>query len=109
MRSDGWMADMDAWRRRAVCGWAGVLVCGHFLSNPAAAQKPADRLRVAWRDAMPGLDPYRSQLRANLVLAHHVWDTLVYRDPDTFQLKPLLADKDWIEICRETGKQESVL
>jgi hypothetical protein len=25
------------------------------------------------------------------------------------QLKPLLADKDWIEICRETGQQESVL
>ncbi len=24
-------------------------------------------------------------------MSHQVWDTLIYRDPETFQLKPLLA------------------
>ncbi len=62
-----------------------------LLSGTAAAQKSADTLRVAWRDAVPNLDPYYTQLRTGLVLAHHAWDGLVYRDPETFTLKPLLA------------------
>ena len=58
---------------------------------PAHAQKAANTLRIAWRDAVLDVDPYYNQLRTGLVLAHQVWDTLVYRDPDTFQVKPLLA------------------
>ena len=58
---------------------------------PVLAQKADDRLRVAWRDAVPDIDPYHNTLRTGLVLAMHVWDTLIYRDPDTFQLRPLLA------------------
>jgi peptide/nickel transport system substrate-binding protein len=61
------------------------------LSMPAAAQKSADTLRIAWRDGVPDVDPYYNQLRTGLVLAHQAWDTLIYRDPETFQLKPLLA------------------
>ena len=48
-------------------------------------------MRIAWRDAVPDVDPYRNTLRTGLVLAHHAWDTLIYRDPETLQLKPLLA------------------
>jgi peptide/nickel transport system substrate-binding protein len=59
---------------------------------PARAASPADTLRVTWRDAVPDLDPYRNQLRTGFVLAHHVWDCLVDRDPDTFQIRPLLAN-----------------
>jgi peptide/nickel transport system substrate-binding protein len=73
---------MRAWQ------WlAGFLL----LSSPALAQKSADTLRVAWRDAIPNVDPYYNQLRTGLVVAHEAWDTLVYRDPETFQIKPLLA------------------
>ncbi len=60
-------------------------------ASPAAAQKAQDTLRIAWRDAIPNVDPYYNQLRTGFVLAHQAWDTLVYRDPDTFALKPLLA------------------
>ena len=60
-------------------------------ASPAHAQKAANTLRIAWRDAIPNVDPYYNQLRTGLVLAHQAWDTLVYRDPDTFQIKPLLA------------------
>ncbi len=61
------------------------------FSAPARAQKSADTLRVAWRDALPDMDFYYNSLRVGLILQHHLWDTLVDRDPETFQLKPLLA------------------
>ena len=62
-----------------------------LLSPAAHAQKSADRLRVVWRDAIAVLDPYYNTQRTGLVLAIHVWDTLIYRDPETLRLKPLLA------------------
>ena len=62
-----------------------------MIAQPAAAQKSADTLRVEWRDALQSVDPYYTQLRAGLVLAHQSWDALVYRDPETLQIKPLLA------------------
>ncbi len=81
---------MRAWRRLA---WLGLVCLGIALGSISAAhaQKSANTLRIAWRDAIPDVNPYYNQLRNGLVLAHQVWDTLVYRDPDTFQLKPLLA------------------
>ena len=62
------------------------------LSAPAAwAQKSADTLRITWRDRITDADPYHNPARNGLVLAHQAWDGLIWRDPDTFTLKPLLA------------------
>jgi peptide/nickel transport system substrate-binding protein len=61
---------------------------------PAAAQKSADMLRIVMRDAIPNIDPYYNNLRTGVVMHHQGWDTLVYRNPDTFKLEPLLAN-DW--------------
>jgi peptide/nickel transport system substrate-binding protein len=77
-------------------GWAGLggmlLAAGLALAaGPAQAQKSADTLRVTWRDAVPDVDPYYNSLRSGFILQLHAWDNLVYRDPDTFQIKPLLA------------------
>src|SRR5579875_4015864 len=58
---------------------------------PAMAQKSADTLRIAWRDAIPDVDPYYNNQRTGLIVSHQAWDGLVYRDPETFQIKPLLA------------------
>src|SRR3954463_2078013 len=58
---------------------------------PAIAQKSADSLRIVMRDALPNIDPYYNNMRTGLVMAHQGWDTLVHRDPDSFELKPLLA------------------
>ncbi len=75
-----------------VTAWlAGLLVAGAAMVGPAQAQKSADTLRIAWRDAIPNVDFYYNSLRTGLIVSHHVWDTLIYRDPETFQLKPLLA------------------
>jgi peptide/nickel transport system substrate-binding protein len=77
-------------RRREVLGGM-LLAAGAGLTRPAQAQKSTDTLRIAWRDAIPNLDPYYNSLRTGLVLAQHAWDTLIYRDPETFQIKPQLA------------------
>ena len=71
--------------------WLAGLLAAGLGAAPALAQKAQDTLRVTWRDAIPNVDPYYNNLRAGLVVAHHAWDTLIYRDPETFQLKPLLA------------------
>jgi peptide/nickel transport system substrate-binding protein len=58
---------------------------------PASAQKSADTLRIVFRDAVPNIDPYYNSQRTGLILSHTAWDMLVYRDPVSFEIKPLLA------------------
>jgi peptide/nickel transport system substrate-binding protein len=68
------------------------------ICGSAMAQKSADTLRITWRDVIPDVTPYYNQLRAGIVLGHHAWDSLVYRDPETFQIKPLLAESfKWVD------------
>jgi peptide/nickel transport system substrate-binding protein len=68
-----------------------LFAAGLTAAMPAAAQKSADTLRITWRDAVPDITPYYNQLRTGIVIGHQAWDSLVYRDPETFQIKPLLA------------------
>src|SRR6267142_2353423 len=62
-----------------------------FLAAPAMAQKSADTLRITMRDALPNVDPYYNNLRTGVVMHHQGWDGLVYRNPETFKVEPLLA------------------
>ncbi len=78
-------------RIRAMFGMALAAVLLGAVPGPAHAQKSADTLRIAWRDAVTNLDPYYNQQRTGLILAHHLFDGLVHRDPETFTLRPLLA------------------
>ena len=59
---------------------------------PAQAQKSADTLRVMWRDPTVNIDPYYNSQRTGLILAHHAWDGLIFRDPNGYVMKPLLAE-----------------
>jgi peptide/nickel transport system substrate-binding protein len=68
---------------------AAALLLG--AAAPVAAQKSADTLRVVLRSALPNVDPYYNNLRTGLIMHHQAWDTLVYRDPETFRIAPLLA------------------
>ncbi len=80
-------------------GWLSgmLLAAGLTAALPAAAQKSADTLRITWRDAVPDVDFYHNSLRSGFILQLHAWDGLVYRDPDTFQIKPLLASS-WKQV-----------
>jgi peptide/nickel transport system substrate-binding protein len=78
--------------RRLIC------LIALLAALPAHAQKSADTLRVAWRDQIADIDPYYNPQRTGLIVAHHAWDTLIYRDPEGFVLKPLLATSwTWID------------
>lgn len=77
-------------RRDVLLAGAGAMA-GLGLGGEALAQKSADALRIVMRDALPNIDPYYNNLRTGLVMAHQGWDTLVHRDPESFELKPLLA------------------
>src|SRR6476619_4769013 len=82
---------------RKVLGSA-LVAASIAAATPAFAQKSADTLRVTWRDAIPDVLPYYNQLRSGVVLGHQAWDSLVYRDPETFQIKPLLAESyKWVD------------
>jgi peptide/nickel transport system substrate-binding protein len=72
-------------------GLIALALATGIFTMPALAQKSADTIRIVLRDAVTNVDPYYNQLRTGVVLSHHAWDGLVYRDPDTFQSKPLLA------------------
>jgi peptide/nickel transport system substrate-binding protein len=71
--------------------FGGMALAPALAAWPAAAQKAADTLRITWRDALPNVDFYYNAQRTGFVLQLHVWDGLIYRDPDTYQLRPLLA------------------
>ena len=70
---------------------AGVMAAAFAWGAPAMAQKSADTLRFTSRNAIPNVDFYYNSLREGYVVQIHAQDGLVYRDPDTFQIKPLLA------------------
>jgi peptide/nickel transport system substrate-binding protein len=69
-----------------------------LIAAPASAQKSADTLRAMWLDPVVDIDPYYNSQRTGLIFAHHVWDGLVFRDPNGFVMKPLLAESwKWID------------
>jgi peptide/nickel transport system substrate-binding protein len=76
---------------------ACVVAAGLACAMPAMAQKSADTLRFTSRNAIPNVDFYYNSLREGYVVQIHAQDGLVYRDPDTFQIKPLLASS-WKQV-----------
>ncbi len=61
------------------------------IAQQAQAQKSADTLRIVFWDSVPNIDPYYNSQRTGLIIAHQAWDGLVYRDPGSFEIKPMLA------------------
>jgi len=68
-----------------------AIAAAALLATPAMAQKSADNLRLVDRNAVPNIDPYYNNLRTGVVIHHQAWDGLVYRNPETFKIEPLLA------------------
>lgn len=78
-------------RRRTArrSAWLAIVLC--FVTVASLGRESDQTLRVTWRDAIPNVDPYYNTLRTGMILTQHVWDGLLYRDPYTFEIKPLLA------------------
>ena len=84
--------------RLAVCA---AVIAGTVAATPALAAKKDDTLRFAYDQAPESVDPYFNNVRIGVILGANVWDTLVYRDPDTNEYKGLLA-KSWKQVDDRT-------
>ncbi len=63
-----------------------------LLQAPAALAGPSDStLTVGIGEELPSFDGYLSTSRDGVVMTRHIFDMLIYRDPATFEMKPLLA------------------
>jgi len=62
-----------------------------FAAGPAAAGKKDGTLNIALEKELETLDWYFNTAREGIVLSQHAYDFLIYRDPVTFEHKPLLA------------------
>lgn len=62
-----------------------------LAAAPAAADKASDTLRVAFAQTIENPDSYYNSAREGVVVARHIWDTLIERDPDTLEYRPALA------------------
>ena len=62
-------------------------------SAPAQAGPDDDSLIVAWGSTGPieNVDNYFNTNRTGIWFSRMVWDQLIYREPKTFEYKPLLA------------------
>lgn len=79
-------------RRTLLKGMTLVAAAGPRM---ALADSRSNSLRWASTPPITAVDPYYNSFReAALVNAQMVWDTLIYRDPDGGDFKPLLA-KSW--------------
>lgn len=61
------------------------------VAAPALAGKKDDTLVWSTERDQPIADPYYLNTRELVIVGHHVWDTLVFADPKSGEIKPLLA------------------
>ncbi len=68
------------------------------FASPALGGKKDNSVRWASNQIPESLDAYFNNVRIGVILAHHIWDHLVSRDPKTNQYKPSLATAwRWID------------
>lgn len=80
--------------RRAALALALTLA----LAGTAHAGKRDNTLRWAGNQVPESLDAYFNNVRIGVIIAHHIWDQLIYRDPKSNEYKPLLATSwKWID------------
>ena len=72
-----------------------------FAASPALADKAANTIRFAYDQAPENVDPFFNNVRIGVIIGAHVWDTLVYRDPNTGEYKGQLAT-GWRQVDDRT-------
>ncbi len=66
-----------------------ALVAG--IGGAADAQKARNTIRFAYDQVPENVDPFFNNVRIGVIIAHQVWDNLIYRDPKTNEYKGQLA------------------
>jgi peptide/nickel transport system substrate-binding protein len=69
-----------------------------LAAGPALAGKKDNTVRFAYDQVIENVDPYFNNVRLGVILGANVWDTLIYRDPETNTYKGQLATSwKWID------------
>lgn len=77
---------------------AAAVAVALALSTPVHAGKRDNTLRIAGNQVPESLDAYFNNVRLGVIIAHHIWDQLIYRDPRSNEYKPLLATAwKWVD------------
>jgi peptide/nickel transport system substrate-binding protein len=77
---------------------AALLMGVAVLASPATADKNDDTLRIAMAFDLENLDAYQNTARVGIILARHVWDGLIYRNPTTNEYEGNLATEwHWVD------------
>lgn len=69
--------------------------------SPAQSAKRDNSIRFAYDQAPENVDPFFNNVRIGVIIGHHVWDTLIARDPVTNEYKGQLASA-WRQIDDKT-------
>ena len=72
-----------------------------LANGPALADKASNSIRFAYDQAPESIDPFFNNVRIGVIIGQHVWDTLVYREPNTGEYKGQLATA-WRQIDDKT-------
>ncbi len=74
----------------SVLAFAGASTA--LLPTLAQAGKGNDTLNIAWGREQATLDYYFQNSREGIIINRHIWDNLLYHDPETGEFKGLLAE-----------------
>ena len=79
--------------------FAATTALGALLATGAQAGPDDDSLVIAWGSTGPieHVDNYVNTNRTGIWFSRMVWDQLIYREPKTFEYKPLLAES-WEQL-----------
>ncbi|MCP4687245.1 MAG: ABC transporter substrate-binding protein [Desulfobacterales bacterium] len=68
-----------------------AVICVCAAAPAAWGGKKDNSLNIAFTKELETLDRYFNTAREGIVFSRHVFDNLLYRDPETYEYKPLLA------------------
>lgn len=84
--------------QKALVLLTALLIVSATPAAPAKAGKQDNSIVYATELAPESIDPYFTSVWIGIILSHHVWDTLIYRDAATSEYKGQLATSwKWVD------------
>jgi peptide/nickel transport system substrate-binding protein len=92
---------MTFMRKAAIVSLASTALLSSVFATTALAGKADNTIRFAYDQAPENVDPFFNNVRIGVIIGQHVWDTLIYRDPNTNEYKGQLATA-WRQVDDRT-------
>lgn len=92
---------MSLLQKVATLSLASTAMLAGVFGSAALAGKADNTIRFAYDQAPENVDPFFNNVRIGVIIGQHVWDTLIYRDPNTNEYKGQLATA-WRQIDDRT-------